>query len=60
MERQNLAYLLIIFMGIALAALIMFRTYHSRSKTLRRAGRKENAEYERLMAAKADLSGTAD
>ena len=50
MDRQQLAYLLIILMGCAIAFLAVFKWHHSHGRTTQRRLRKEGADYDRRMA----------
>jgi hypothetical protein len=49
-DRQQLAYLLIILMGCAIAFLAIFKWHHSHGRTYQRQLRKEAADHDRQMA----------
>ncbi|HST35646.1 MAG TPA: hypothetical protein VLK25_03340 [Allosphingosinicella sp.] len=54
MDRQQLAYLLIILMALAIAFVAAFRWHHSHDRTYLRQRRQEAEDHDRHMAARVE------
>ena len=51
-DRETIAYGIMLLMALALAAFVLFKWYHSHERSYRRRERHENAAYTDLMASK--------
>jgi Tfp pilus assembly protein PilV len=49
MDRQLIAYLIIVAMVLGLAGLIAYKVYHSRERSYRRRIRREQVEYQKRL-----------
>ena len=54
MDRQLIAYLLILLTALAVAIVVSFKLYHSRDRSYRRRLKRERVEYDRMIDDRAD------
>ena len=52
MERETIAYGIMLLMALALVAFALFKWYHSHERSYRRRQRRENAAHTDLMTSK--------
>lgn len=57
LDRETIAFVLIIIMALAVTGVVAFQWYHSYDRSYRRRQRKEHAAHDKLMASKNKREG---